>query len=335
MPSPIRLAINGFGRIGRLTMRALLARPNSPINVVAINDLGDPSRLPHMLKYDSVHRTGAFDVALDDEHMRVGQHRAKLLSERDPAALPWGEMDVDLVLDCTGAFTSREGASKHLTPGAKKVLISAPGKDSDATIVFGVNDQAYRPDMQIVSNASCTTNCLAPMAKTMHDGLGIRAGRMTTVHAYTGDQRLVDGDHRDLRRARAAGLSMIPTSTGAAKAIGLVLPELAGKLDGTAIRVPTPNVSLVDLNFIASRDTTVEEVNQLLIDAANGPLKGIMAASDAPLVSVDYCTDPHSCSISLDQTQVTGGNLVRILGWYDNEWGFSNRMVDTAQLMFA
>ena len=335
MSAPIRLAINGFGRIGRLTMRALLARADSPVEVVAINDLGDASQLPHMLKYDSVHRVGDFDVSLHDGHMIVGKHKAKLFSERDPAALPWAEMDVDLVLDCTGVFTSREGASKHLAAGAKKVLISAPGKDSDATIVFGVNNEAYSSDMTIVSNASCTTNCLAPMAKTLNDGIGIVAGSMTTVHAYTGDQRLVDGDHSDPRRARSAALSMIPTSTGAAKAIGLVLPELAGKLDGTAVRVPTPNVSMVDLTFIAGRETTVGEVNKLLSDASNGALKGIMAASDLPLVSIDFCTDPHSCSISLDQTQVTGGNLVRVLGWYDNEWGFSNRMVQTAELMFA
>lgn len=335
MSQPIRLAINGFGRIGRLTMRALLARPESPIQVVAINDLGDMSQMPHMLKYDSVHGRGDFEVSVGDGEMKVGKHTAKLLSDRDPSALPWKEMDIDLVLDCTGFFTSREGASKHLSAGAKKVLISAPGKNSDATIVYGVNNAALSADHTIVSNASCTTNCLAPMAKTLNDGLGIVAGSMTTVHAYTGDQRLVDGDHKDPRRARAAALSMIPTSTGAAKAIGLVLPELEGKLDGTAVRVPTPNVSLVDLTFIASRETTKEEVNQLLLDAANGSLKGIMAANDLPLVSIDYCTDPHSCSISLDQTQVTGGTLVRVLGWYDNEWGFSNRMVDTAQLMFG
>ncbi len=335
MSQPIRLAINGFGRIGRLTMRALLARPDSPIQVVAINDLGDMSQMPHMLKYDSVHGRGDFEVSVGDGVMTVGNHTAKLLSERDPAALPWAEMGIDLVLDCTGFFTSREGASKHLSAGAKKVLISAPGKDSDATIVYGVNNEALSADHTIVSNASCTTNCLAPMAKTLNDGLGIVAGSMTTVHAYTGDQRLVDGDHKDPRRARAAALSMIPTSTGAAKAIGLVLPELDGKLDGTAVRVPTPNVSMVDLTFIAARETTKEEVNQLLLDASKGALKGIMAANDLPLVSIDFCTDPHSCSISLDQTQVTGGTLVRVLGWYDNEWGFSNRMVDTAQLMFG
>ena len=335
MPQPIRLAINGFGRIGRLTLRALLNRPDSPIQVVAINDLGDMTKMPMLLKYDSVHGRGDFDVEVADGFMTVGGHRAKLLSERDPAALPWADMDIDLVLDCTGRFVDRAGASQHLRAGAKKVLISAPGKDSDATIVFGVNNAALKSEHQIVSNASCTTNCLAPMAKTLNDGLGIVAGSMTTVHAYTGDQSLVDGDHSDPRRARAAALSMIPTSTGAAKAIGLVLPELAGKLDGTAVRVPTPNVSMVDLTFIAARDTTAEEVNALLSAAANGPLKGIMQANDLPLVSIDYCTDPHSCSISLDQTQVTGGNLVRVLGWYDNEWGFSNRMVDTAALMFC
>ena len=335
MSQPIRLAINGFGRIGRLTMRALLARSDSPIEVLAINDLGDKSLMAHMLKYDSVHGRSNCDVSVGDGFMTVGKHRPKLLSERDPAALPWKDLGIDLVLDCTGLFTDRESANKHLRAGAQKVLISAPGKNADATIVYGVNNAALAPNHRIVSNASCTTNCLAPPAKTLNDGLGIVAGSMTTVHAYTGDQCLVDGDHKDPRRARAAGLSMIPTSTGAAKAIGLVLPELDGKLDGTSIRVPTPNVSLVDLTFIAGRATTKEEVNGLLVQAANGALKGIMAANDLPLVSIDFCTDPHSCSVSLDQTQVTGGTLVRILGWYDNEWGFSNRMVDTAQLMFG
>lgn len=335
MSQRIRLAINGFGRIGRLTLRALLSRPESPIDVVAINDLGDMAQMALLLKYDSVHGRGDFDMQVGNDRLSIGRHTAKLFKERDPATLPWGAMDVDLVLDCTGRFVDREGASKHLSAGARKVLISAPGKNSDVTIVYGVNNAALLPEHRIVSNASCTTNCLAPMAKVLNDGLGLVAGSMTTVHAYTGDQSLVDGDHEDPRRARAAALSMIPTSTGAAKAIGLVLPELAGKLDGTAVRVPTPNVSMVDLSFIAARATSVAEVNDLLTTAASGSLAGILAATDLPLVSIDYCTDPHSCSVALDQTQVTAGTLVRVLGWYDNEWGFSNRMVDTASLMFG
>ena len=335
MSKSIRLAINGFGRIGRLTLRALLSRSDSPIEVIAINELGNLGQIPMALKYDSVHGRANFDVHLSDDRMQVGKHSPKLLSQPDPAQLPWAEMDIDLVLDCTGHFTSRDGAGKHVSAGAKKVLISAPAKDPDVTLVYGVNNAALSPEHRLVSNASCTTNCLAPMAKTLNDSLGIVSGFMTTVHAYTGDQRLVDGDHKDPRRARAAALSMIPTSTGAAKAIGLVLPELAGKLDGAAIRVPTPNVSMVDLTFIADQKTHIEEVNQILKAAADGPLNGIMAVSDLPLVSIDYCGDPHSCSIALDQTQVLGGNLVRVLGWYDNEWGFSNRMLQTAELMFS
>lgn len=333
MSQPTRIAINGFGRIGRHTFRALLAQPDSPLEVVAINDLGDMHKMAHLLKYDSVHGRGDFDYEITDDFLTVGKHRAKILRERDPACQPWSDMKVDIVLECTGFFVDREGAGKHLAAGARKVLISAPGKNVDATIVFGVNSDGLKGSDTIVSNASCTTNCLAPMAKALNDAVGIVAGSMTTVHAYTGDQRLVDTDHSDLRRARAAALSMIPTSTGAAKAIGLVLPELAGKLDGTAVRVPTPNVSMVDLTFIAGKETTVDEVNSALSAAANGPMQGVLAANSLPLVSIDYCTDPHSCSVALDQTLVTGGNLVRVLGWYDNEWGFSNRMLETAALM--
>ncbi len=330
MPTRTRIALNGFGRIGRHTLRALLARPESPLDLVAINDLGDMRHMAHLLKYDSVHGRGDFDYEVAEGYLRVGAHRAKILQTPDPADQPWHKMGVDLVLECTGRFTDRAGASKHLAAGAGKVLVSAPAKDVDATVVFGVNETTLQASHKLVSNASCTTNCLAPMAKVMNDSVGLVAGSMTTVHAYTGDQRLVDTDHQDPRRARAAALSMIPTSTGAAKAIGLVLPELAGKLDGTAVRVPTPNVSLVDLSFVAERPTDVEEVNTALVAAAEGPMRDIMATSDLPLVSIDYCTDPHSCSIALDQTQVIGGTLVRVLGWYDNEWGFSNRMIDTA-----
>ena len=330
MPSPTRIALNGFGRIGRHTLRALLARPDSPLDLVAINDLGDMAHMAHLLKYDSVHGRGDFDYEIADGTLRVGAHQAKILQTPDPADQPWGDMGVDVVLECTGRFTDRTGAGKHLAAGAGKVLVSAPAKDVDATVVFGVNETTLHASHKLVSNASCTTNCLAPMAKVLNDSVGLVVGSMTTVHAYTGDQRLVDTDHADPRRARAAALSMIPTSTGAAKAIGLVLPELAGKLDGTAVRVPTPNVSLVDLSFVASRPTDIREVNAALVAAAEGPMRGIMAANDLPLVSIDYCTDPHSCSIALDQTQVIGGTLVRVLGWYDNEWGFSNRMIDTA-----
>ncbi|WP_339779207.1 type I glyceraldehyde-3-phosphate dehydrogenase [uncultured Thalassospira sp.] len=326
----IRVAINGFGRIGRLVLRAIVESGRTDLEVVAINDLGDVKTNAHLLKYDSVHGTLANDVKAEGNDLVIDGKAIKVCSERDPANLPWGELNVDIAFECTGIFLDEAGAGKHLTAGAKRVLISAPAKGDIKTVVYGVNSDSLTANDVIVSNASCTTNCLAPVADVLNKTVGITKGFMTTVHAFTGDQNTVDSLHKDLHRARAASLSMIPTSTGAAKAVGLVLPELKGKLDGTAIRVPTPNVSMVDLTFVAGRDTTAEEINAAIAEAANGRLKGVLGVNEAPLVSIDFNHNPNSSTFDATQTQVVGGNFVRILSWYDNEWGFSNRMSDTA-----
>ncbi len=326
----IRVAINGYGRIGKNILRALYeSGKNKEISIVAINDLGDPKILEHLTKYDTVHGPFRGEVHLDGDHLVVNGDRIKVVSERDPAKLPWGELKIDVVHECTGFFTTKEAASKHLQAGAKKVIISAPGgKDVDATIVFGVNDEVLRSTMTVISNASCTTNCLAPLASALHKTLGIEEGLMTTIHAYTNDQRLTDVYHEDVRRARSATHSMIPAKTGAAAAIGLVIPELSGKLDGFAMRVPVINVSVTDLTFTAKRDTTAEEVNAILKQASETSLKGILAYSDLPLVSIDFNHNTHSSIFDSSQTKVIG-KLVKVLSWYDNEWGFSNRMLDT------
>lgn len=329
----IRVAINGFGRIGRLALRAIYESGRTDIEVVAINDLGAVDMNAYLLKRDSVHGPFPFDVKVDGDVMNLGRGPIKVTAERDPANLPWKNLGVDIVYECTGFFTKRDAAAAHLTAGAKKVLISAPGTDVDNTVVYGVNHDTLKADHIIVSNASCTTNCLAPVAQVLNDSIGIEKGIMTTVHAYTGDQRVLDTLHSDPRRARACGLSMIPTSTGAARAVGLVLPELAGKLDGTSVRVPTPNVSMVDLTFVAKKSTTIEEVNAAIKEAAYGRLKGVLAYVTEPTVSIDFNHDPASSSFDASQTSVIDGNLVRILSWYDNEWGFSNRMSDTAVVM--
>jgi glyceraldehyde 3-phosphate dehydrogenase len=327
----VKVAINGFGRIGRNILRAIIESGRTDIEVVAINDLGPVATNAHLLQYDSVHGRFPFPVTHTDNSIDVGRGPIAVTAIRNPADLPWS--DVDVVMECTGIFTSKEACQAHLDNGSSRVLISAPGKDADKTIVFGVNDHLLTADDIVVSNASCTTNCLSPVAKVLNDNIGIVKGFMTTIHSYTGDQPTLDTMHKDLYRARAASLSMIPTSTGAAKAVGLVLPELNGKLDGVSIRVPTPNVSVVDLTFEAARDTTVEEVNQLIRDAANGPFKGVLGFTDAQLVSSDFNHDPHSSIFHTDQTKVMEGTMVRILTWYDNEWGFSNRMSDTAVAM--
>ncbi len=331
----VRVAINGFGRIGRLVLRSIIEHNRTDIEVVAINDLGPVQTNAHLLKYDSVHGRLDADVQTQDGAMIVNGKTIRVTAERDPAKLPWKELNVDVALECTGFFLSKELAGKHLTAGAKRVLLSAPGKDADKTIVYGVNHNVLTADDMIVSNASCTTNCLSPVAKTLNDAVGITRGYMTTIHAYTGDQPTLDRLHKDLYRARAASLSMIPTSTGAAKAVGLVLPELAGKLDGCSIRVPTPNVSCVDLTFDAGKTTSVEEINAAIIAAADGPLKGVLGYSDEPLVSIDYNHNANSSTFALPQTQVVDGTLVRILTWYDNEWGFATRMSDTAIALAA
>ncbi|MDO5605485.1 MAG: type I glyceraldehyde-3-phosphate dehydrogenase [Paracoccus sp. (in: a-proteobacteria)] len=327
----VKVAINGFGRIGRNVLRAIIESGRTDIEVVAINDLGPVETNAHLLRYDSVHGRFPAKVTFSGDTIDVGRGPIKVSAERNPADLPWS--DVDVVMECTGIFTSKEKASAHLKNGAKRVLISAPGENADKTIVFGVNDDTLTAEDIIVSNASCTTNCLSPVAKVLNDTVGITRGFMTTIHSYTGDQPTLDTMHKDLYRARAAALSMIPTSTGAAKAVGLVLPELKGKLDGVAIRVPTPNVSVVDLVFEASRDTSVEEINAAIKAAADGPMKGILGYTNEPLVSTDFNHDPHSSVFHMDQTKVMEGKLVRILTWYDNEWGFSNRMSDTAVAM--
>jgi glyceraldehyde 3-phosphate dehydrogenase (phosphorylating) len=331
----VRVAINGFGRIGRLVLRSIIEHGRTDIEVVAINDLGPVETNAHLLKYDSVHGRLDAEVSTQEGAMIVNGQRINVTAERDPAKLPWKALNVDVALECTGFFLSKELAGKHLQAGAKRVLLSAPGKDSDQTIVYGVNHNVLGPDDLIVSNASCTTNCLSPVAKTLNDAVGIKRGYMTTIHAYTGDQPTLDRLHKDLYRARAASLSMIPTSTGAAKAVGLVLPELAGKLDGCSIRVPTPNVSCVDLTFDAGKATSVDEINNAIIAAADGPLKGVLGYSDEPLVSIDYNHNANSSTFALPQTQVVDGTLVRILTWYDNEWGFATRMSDTAIALAA
>ena len=334
---PIKVAINGFGRIGRLTFRAALESGRDDIEFVALNDLSSAAEMAHLLKWDSVHGRLPMDISVEGEDtLIVGDKRVRLLTQPDPTQLPWGEMDIDVVMECTGRFTKKESASQHLTAGAKKVLISAPCGDADRTIVYGVNNDGLTAADTVVSNASCTTNCLAPVVHVLHEAIGIERGYMTTCHAYTGDQRLVDTSHSDWRRARSAGLSMIPTSTGAARAVGLVLPHMQGKLDGCAIRVPTADVSMVDFTFDASRDTTAEEINNAIVAAAaNGPLQGILATNDEPLVSIDFTHHPASSIFDLTQTTVLEGRFVRILTWYDNEWGFSNRMMDTAVALAA
>jgi glyceraldehyde 3-phosphate dehydrogenase len=329
----VRIAINGFGRIGRLILRGILESRRNDVQVVGINDLGSTKINAHLFKYDSVHGTFGNDITIDTDSMDVGSGPIKVTAERDPTKLPWKELGVDVALECTGLFTDREAASKHLDAGAAKVLISAPAKNADLTVVFGVNHDKLEAHHTVVSNASCTTNCLAPVADVLNKAIGIERGFMTTIHAYTGDQVPLDTLHKDVRRARACALSMIPTSTGAARAVGLVLPELAGKLDGTAIRVPTPNVSLIDLTFAASRETTAEEINAAIKKAAEGRLKGVLAYVTDDLVSIDFNHNPASSNFDATQTQVIDGTFVRVLSWYDNEWGFSNRMPDTAVVM--
>jgi glyceraldehyde 3-phosphate dehydrogenase len=329
----LRVAINGFGRIGRLVLRAIVESGRRDIEVVAVNDLGPIETNAHLLRFDSVHGRFPATVTVDGDIMIAAGHRMKVTAIRNPAELPHKELDVDIALECTGLFTARDKAAAHLEAGAKRVLISAPGENSDLTVVFGVNHDKLTKDMLIVSNASCTTNCLVPVAKVLHDAVGIERGMMTTIHSYTGDQPTLDTMHKDLYRARAAALSMIPTSTGAAKAVGLVLPELKGKLDGVSVRVPTPNVSLVDLKFCAKRQTSVEEINNAIKTAAAGPLKGILDVVHEKLVSSDFNHNPASSSFALDQTKVMDGSFVSIMTWYDNEWGFSNRMADTAVAM--
>ncbi|PYE34470.1 glyceraldehyde-3-phosphate dehydrogenase (NAD+) [Idiomarina fontislapidosi] len=326
---PIRIAINGFGRIGKNIVRALYERGLSDqIELVAINDLGSPEVLAHLLQFDTVHGRFNASVAAHENALTIDDHSVQVYAERDPSQLPWQSLDIDVVLECTGLFTERDKAQAHIDAGAKKVLISAPGKGVDATVVYGVNHDVLTAEMDIVSNASCTTNCLAPVAKVLHESLGIESGLMTTVHAYTNDQRLTDSYHSDLQRARAAAQNMIPSKTGAAAAVGLVIPELQGRFDGLAVRVPTPNVSLVDLNFIAGRDTTVEEVNEIVKAAANqAPLKHVLEVNELPLVSSDYNHNAHSSIFDARQTRVNG-RLIKVMAWYDNEWGFSNRMLD-------
>jgi glyceraldehyde 3-phosphate dehydrogenase len=329
-----KIAINGFGRIGRLVLRAWIESGRKDVEIVAINDLADLNTNAHLLKYDSVHGVFPYDVSVEGtDILVVSGHKIKVTQERNPEALPWGAMNIDIVAECSGIFTKRSDAQKHLNAGAKKVLISAPATDEDITVVYGVNCDNLTKDHKIVSNASCTTNCLAPVAAVLHKTIGIEHGFMTTIHSYTGDQRTVDTMHSDLHRARAAAVNMIPTSTGAAKAVGKVLPELNGKLDGVAIRVPTPNVSLVDFKFVSSRATSVDEINNAIKDAVKGSLKGILDCYDIPLVSTDFNHNPHSSIFSLEGTKVTSGTFVRVMSWYDNEWGFSNRMLDTAAKM--
>lgn len=329
----IKVAINGFGRIGRNVARAILERPDCGLELVSINDLADAKANALLFKRDSVHGAFAGEVSVDGNDLIVDGKRIQVTAEKDPANLPHAANGIDIALECTGFFTDRAGGQKHLDAGAKRVLISAPAKGVDLTVVFGVNHDKLTGDHLIVSNASCTTNCLAPMAKVLHESIGIERGLMTTIHSYTNDQKILDQIHKDPRRARAAAMNMIPTSTGAAVAVGEVLPDLKGKLDGSSIRVPTPNVSVVDLTFTPKRDTTAEEVNGLLKAAAEGPLKGVLGYTEEPLVSIDFNHDPHSSTIDSLETAVLEGKLVRVLSWYDNEWGFSNRMLDTAGAM--
>ena len=329
----VRVAINGFGRIGRNILRAIYEAKRTDIEVVAINDLGPVETNAHLLRFDSVHGRFPGEVKVEGDSIDLGKGKIKVTAVRDPATLPWKDLGIDIAMECTGIFSAKAKASAHLTAGAKRVLVSAPSDGADATIVYGVNHDKLSKDHLVVSNGSCTTNCLAPVAKVLNDTVGIETGFMTTIHAYTGDQPTLDTMHSDLYRGRAAALSMIPTSTGAAKAIGLVLPELQGKLDGVAIRVPTPNVSVVDLKIVAKKNTTKEEINEAIKRAAAQELKGILGTTSHPNVSIDFNHDAHSSTFAFDQTKVQGGNLVRVLSWYDNEWGFSNRMADTAVAM--
>jgi glyceraldehyde 3-phosphate dehydrogenase len=329
---PIRVAINGFGRIGRLVLRAAAETAGREVEVVGINDLGSVEANAHLLKYDSVHGRYPHEISTGGDWMDAGRGKIKVTAERDPAKLPWKELKVDVALECTGIFTKREAAAKHLEAGAGKVIISAPAEGADFTLVMGVNHDELKPQHKVISNASCTTNCLAPVAYVLHQGLGIERGYMTTIHSYTGDQSTVDTLHKDLRRARAAALSMIPTSTGAAKAVGLVLPSLKGKLDGTSIRVPTANVSVIDFKFDAARDTSADEINELMVKAAESKrFKGIIGINREQTVSCDFNHDPHSSTFDVTQTQVIEKRFCRVMSWYDNEWGFSNRMVDAAK----
>lgn len=332
----LRIAINGYGRIGRNILRALVERGDElgqAIEIVAINDLGDPEINAHLTRFDSVHGRFPGSVELNGDVLQVGSHRIRMLQERDPARLPWKALNVDVVCECTGVFTTHAKASNHLAAGARKVLVSAPVADADATVVYGINEYSLSGDERIVSNASCTTNCLAPLVQPLHEALGLRKGSVTTIHAYTNDQQLSDVFHADPYRARAATQSMIPTKTGAAAAIGLVLPELKGRLDGLAVRIPTINVSLVDLSFIAERETTVDEVNAIMERAANGPLGRVLAHNALPLVSVDFNHFPASCVFDSNHTRVNG-ELVKVMAWYDNEWGFANRMLDSCRALF-
>ncbi len=330
---PVKVAINGFGRIGRLVLRAIHESGRKDIQVVAINDLGPVETNAHLLRYDSVHGRFPGTVKTKRNAMNAGRNDMVVTAERDPAKLPWGKLGVDIALECTGIFASKDKAAAHLEAGAKKVLVSAPCTDADLTVVYGVNHSKLRKSHKVVSNASCTTNCLAPVAQVLNNAIGINQGFMTTIHAYTGDQPVLDTLHKDLYRGRAAAMSMIPTSTGAARAVGLVLPELKGKLDGTAVRVPTANVSMIDLKFIAKRKTTAEEVNAAIKKASRGKLKGVLDYNESPLVSIDFNHCPASSTFDSSQTQVVDGKLVRVMSWYDNEWGFSNRMSDTAVAM--
>ncbi len=330
----VRVGINGFGRIGRLVLRAAMEAKRKDIEFVAINDLGSAEANAHLFAYDSVHGRFPGKVSATRNAIKIGTRKIQVLAERDPAKLPWGKLGVDIVLECTGLFTKRDAAAKHLAGGAKKVLISAPSGDADIMVVFGINDDKLRKKHKVISNASCTTNCLVPVARVLDRTVGIKHGFMTTIHAFTGDQRTVDTLHGDPRRARAASVSMIPTSTGAARAVGMVLPELKGKLDGTSIRVPTPNVSLIDLTFEAKKKTTAEAINAAMERAAKDKrLKGVLAVNDRPLVSADFNHNPASSVFDLTQTQVLDGTFVRVLSWYDNEWGFSNRMSDVAVVL--
>lgn len=329
----VKVAINGFGRIGRNILRGIVESGRKDIEVVAINDLGPVETNAHLLRFDSVHGRFPADVQVEGEFLVINGQKIRVTAIKDPATLPHRELGVDIAMECTGIFTSKEKASAHLTAGAKRVIVSAPADGADLTVVYGVNHNKLTKDHVVISNASCTTNCLAPVAKVLHEAVGIEKGFMTTIHSYTNDQPTLDQMHKDLYRARAAALNMIPTSTGAAKAVGLVLPDLNGKLDGSSIRVPTPNVSVVDFKFVAKKNTTKEEINAAIKAAADGPLKGILGYTDQPNVSSDFNHDPHSSVFHLDQTKVMEGNFVRVLSWYDNEWGFSNRMADTAVAM--
>jgi len=329
----VRVAINGFGRIGRNVLRAIAESGRKDIEVVAANDLGPVETNAHLLRYDSVHGRFPKEVTVKGDSISIDGKSIKITAERDPSKLPWKDLGIDIALECTGIFTAKDKASAHLTAGAKRVLVSAPAEGADLTVVYGVNHDKLTKDHLVVSNASCTTNCLAPVAKVLNDAVGITHGFMTTIHAYTGDQPTLDTMHKDLYRARAAALSMIPTSTGAAKAVGLVLPELNGKLDGVSIRVPTPNVSVIDFKFVASKKTSKDEINAAIKAAAEGKLKGILGFTNDPNVSIDFNHDPHSSTFHMDQTKVMDGTLVRVMSWYDNEWGFSNRMADTAVAM--